>query len=96
MPSDDLGDSSELHALVGNRVQRRSRRGGRQCQKKQACGVKPVHRRPAVGPVVDVGGHALAAGDADQGRHEAVISVAVNRRSESHVRRANSPSGERR
>ncbi len=67
-----------------------------QRQKEQACGVKPVHRRPAVGPGADGGRHALAAGDADQGSHEAVISVAVNRRSESHVRRANSPSGERR
>lgn len=68
---------------------------GRNTQKEQACSVKPVHRRPSVGPVADVGGHALVAGDADQGRHEAVTSVAANRRGESRDRWANTASGER-
>jgi hypothetical protein len=51
-------------------------------------GIEPVHGGPAVGPVADVAGDALVAGDADQGRHEAVVAVAVIGRRKSHDRRA--------
>jgi hypothetical protein len=37
-----------------------------------------VHRRPPVGPVADVAGDAALAGDPDQGRDEAVVTLAVH------------------
>ena len=49
-------------------------------RRNSARGVEAVHRRPAVGAVADVAGDALVAGDADQGRHEAVVAVAVTGR----------------
>ena len=94
MPADHLGDVADRHALVGDRVQRRSRRGLLQRQAEEARGIEPVHGGPAVGPVADVAGDALVAGDADQGRHEAVVSVAVNRRRKSHDGRADAAGSE--
>ena len=94
MPADHLGDVADRHALVGDRVQRRSRRCLLQREAEQARGVEAVHGRPAVGPVADVAGDALVAGDADQGRDEAVVSVAVVGRRKSHDRRADAAGGE--
>src|SRR5260221_433391 len=82
------------HALIGDRVQPRSRRGLFQRQAEQVRGVEPVHGGPAVGPVADVAGDARVAGDADQGRHEAVISFAVHRRGEPHNGRADAAGSE--
>ncbi len=42
-------------------------------------GIEAVHGGPAVGPVADGAGGAPVAGDADEGRHDAVISLAVHR-----------------
>ena len=71
---------ADRHALVGDRVQHRSRRRLLQRQAEQARGVEAVHGGPAVGAVADVAGDALVAGDADQGGHEAVVAVAVHGR----------------
>ena len=80
MPSDDLGDVADRHALLGDRVQRRSRRGLFEPETEEARRIEPVHGGPAVAAVADVAGDALLAGDADQGRDEAVVPVAVIRR----------------
>ena len=88
MPADHLGDGADRHALVGDRVQRRSRRRRLQREAEQARGIEPVHGGPAVGPVADVAGDALVAGDVDQRRDEAGVSVTVHRRRQSHDRRA--------
>ncbi len=95
MAADHLGDVADRHALVGDRVQRRSRRRLLQREAEQARGIEAVHGGPAVGPVADVAGDAFVAGDPDEGRHEAVVSVAVIRRRESHDRRADTAGGER-
>ena len=92
--ADDLGDVAERHALVADRVQPGARGRGLQGQPEQARGIEPVHRGPAVGPVAHVGGQALGAGDADQGRDEAVIALAVHRRRQAHGRDAYAASGE--
>src|ERR1035437_648399 len=94
MPPDYFGDVADRHALVGDRVQRRSCRGVLQRQAEEVRGIEAVHGGPAVGPVADEAGDALVAGDADNGRHEAVISVAVIRRGESHDRRADAARSE--
>jgi hypothetical protein len=83
MPADRLGDGADRHALVRDPVQYRSRRSLLQRQAEEVRGIEPVNGGPAVGPIADVAGDALLAGDADQGRDEAVISVAVIRRGES-------------
>jgi hypothetical protein len=51
----------------------------------QAGGIEPVHRGPPVGAVTDVAGDATLPGDADQRGHEAVVALAVHRRSESQA-----------
>ena len=73
------------HALIGHPVQSRSRRGLLQGQAEKARRVEPVNGGPAVGPLGDVAGDALVTGDADKGRDEAVVSLAVVRRRESHT-----------
>ena len=83
-----LGDLAEGDALVADRVQDRAGRGGLDGQAGQAGGVGAVHGRPAVGAVTHVAGHAALAGDADEGGHEAVVAVAVDRRGEAQHRRA--------
>ena len=45
-----------------------------------AGGVEPVHGRPAIEPIADIGGHALLAREPDEARDEAVIAVAMDRR----------------
>ena len=67
VPADHLGDGADRHAFVGDRVQRRPRRGLLHGQAEQVRGVEPVHGGPAVGPVAEVAGDALVPGDADQG-----------------------------
>ena len=94
VPADDRGDVAERHALVADRVQARACGRGLQGQPEQARGIEPVHGGPAVGPVAHVGGQALRAGDADQGRDEAVIALAVHRRRQAHRRYAHAASGE--
>ena len=63
-------------------------------RRKRWRGVEAVHGRPTVGPVADVAGHALVAGDVDQGGDEAVVPFAVHRRREPHNRRADAARGE--
>jgi hypothetical protein len=75
-------------------VQHGSRRGLLQRQPEEVRGIEPVHGRPAAGAVAEVAGDALVAGDADQGRHEAAISIAVHRRREPQDGRADAARGE--
>jgi AcrR family transcriptional regulator len=63
-------------------------------ESEQTGGIQPVHSGPAVGPVTDVARDPLVAGDADQRRHEAVVSIAVVGRRESHHGRAHAARGE--
>ena len=51
-----------------------------QCEPIDAGGVEPVHGRPAVEPLADIGGHAFLAGELDRPWNEAVIAMAVDRR----------------
>jgi hypothetical protein len=53
-----------------------------QCEPIVAGGVEPVHGRPAVEPLADIGGHAFLAGELDEPWNEAVIAMAVDRRGE--------------
>ena len=92
--TDHLGDLADRHAFVGDPVQNRSGRGRLQRQAEEPRGIEPVHGGPAVGPVADVAGDALLACDVDQGGDEAVISVVVNRRRQSHDRRADAAGGQ--
>ena len=46
--------------------------------------IEPVSRRPTIGSITDIAGHAFFTGDVDQSDHEAVISVAMTRWGESH------------
>ena len=78
MPPDDRGDVAERHALVADRVQARACGRGLQRQPEQARSIEPVYGGPAVGPVTHVGRHALRPGDADQGRDETVIALALH------------------
>ena len=55
---DDLGDLAERDALVGDRVEQGPGRRFLQGQAEHPGGVHPVHGRPHVGPVADVGGQA--------------------------------------
>ena len=55
--------------------------GGAPLQRKpiDAGGVEPVHGRPAVKPIADIGGHALLARELDEPRNEAVFASAMDR-----------------
>ncbi len=86
--SDHLGDPSDRHAFLSDRVERRSGRGLLQCQAEQPRRIEAVGRRPAVGPVAHVARGAPVARDADQGRHEAVVPVPVTGRWKAHDRGA--------
>jgi hypothetical protein len=82
-PADGLGDVTERYALVTDSVQPRPGRRGFQRQPVQPGRVELVHGRPPAGPVADVAGDALVAGDPDQARHEAMsIRGAVHGRRE--------------
>ena len=94
MPSDHLGHLADRHALLRHRMQHRSCRGGLQSQAEHPRGVEPVHRRPAVGPVADVAGHALLACDTDHKCHEAVIAIPVAGRGQPDHGRAHATGGE--
>ena len=61
MPSDDLRDVAERNALVGDRVERRSRRGLFEREAKEARRVERVHGGPAGRAVADVAGDAVLA-----------------------------------
>ena len=86
--ADRVRDLADGDAFVGDGVEGRSRGGAFQREPEQPCGVEPVHRRPAVASVADVAGEAFLAGDADEGRHEAVVAVAVHGRGEADARRS--------
>ena len=87
--ADDGSEVADRHALVGDRVQHRSRRGLLCRQADQGRGVQYVHRGPAAGPVADVAADALVAGDADQAGDQAVeVAFAVHRAGHPHDRRA--------
>ena len=88
MAAHRLGDGTEGHAFVCHRVEDRAGGGSLDGQAGQAGGVGAVHGRPAVGAVAHVSGHAPLAGDADEGGHEPVVAVAVDRRGEAQHRRA--------
>ena len=75
-----LGDLTEADTLVAHCVQHRAGGSGLDGEAGQAGGVGDVHSRPAVGAVTHVSGHAALAGDADQGGHEPVVAVPVDRR----------------
>ena len=56
----------ERHALFGDGVERAAVRAALQRQPIDAGGVEPVHGRPAVVPVADIGGDAFLAREADE------------------------------
>ena len=95
VPADDLGDVKERHALVIDPVQPRARGCCLQGQPEQVRGVQPVHGGPAVGPLAHIGRQALRASDADEGRDEGVIALAVHRRRQAHHRDAYAAPGQR-
>jgi len=92
---DHLGDGADRHTLVRDRVQPRSRRCLLQSQAEQVCHIEPVHDGPTAGAVADEARDSLVTGNADQGREESVIPVAVTRRGESHNRRTDAKRSER-
>ena len=77
------------------------RRGGpsRQEQTRQqarkASSIRTVHRRPPIGPVSDVGGEATLAGDLDEGGHEPLVAVAVDRWRVAHNGRTHADAAKR-
>lgn len=79
MPSDQFGDLPERNALVGDGMEWSSG-VALDGQAEDACGVPPVHRRPAVVAVADVGSDAVLAGEADDPRYETVIAAPMDRR----------------
>src|SRR3984885_15742850 len=93
MPADYLGDLARRHALVGDGVEHRAAGTLLQRQAVQSGGIQPVARGPAIGPLADVAGHALAPGDLDQERDEPVIALAVDRGAGPHDRRADAALG---
>ena len=78
--ADHLRDLLERHAFFGDGVKRAALRAALEREPKDASRIEPMHGRPAVVPVADIGGDALFAREIDQARHEAVIAVAMNRR----------------
>ena len=64
--TDDLGALPEGHALVAGPAPQRPRRSSFQNQPEQVRRIELVYGGPAVGPIADIGGDALLAGDADQ------------------------------
>ena len=78
LSADDLCKLAKRHALLGHRVI--SGAGGTVLQRElnDPRGIDPVHGRPTVPCVADVGGNALLAGNADQLRHESMITLAMD------------------
>ena len=50
-----------------------------QREPKEVGSIQPVHRWPAVQPVVHVGGNLLFARNANEAGHEAIVAIAVHR-----------------
>ena len=95
MAAHRLGDLPEGDAFVGDGVQHRTGGSVFDSQARQAGGVGAVHRRPPVGAVTHVTGHAPLTGDADESGHEPVVAVAVHRRCEAQDRRADADAPQR-
>jgi hypothetical protein len=78
--ADYLCHHFERHALFGDGMERAT--GGSPLQREpiDAGRVEPVHGRPAVEPVADIGRYALLARELDEPRNEAVIAMAMDRR----------------
>src|SRR5580693_8852459 len=74
--ADGLSNRLRRDARFIDRVQRRARRRFLEGEANESCRVGAVHRRPAVGAVVDVARRAALAGNGDQGRDEAVVAFA--------------------
>ena len=82
--TDGLGDLPGRDSLVGDRVQGGPGRRLLDGEPEEAAGVQAVHGRPARGAVAGEAGDPLGPRDRDQGRHEAVVTVAVVGRSQPH------------
>src|SRR5882672_8002417 len=82
--TDDVRDPPGGHALVSNRVKPGSRRTVLERQPEEMGGIEPVHRRPSVAPLAQVGRDALLVRDANEGRYEAMIALTMDRQREAH------------
>lgn len=71
--ADRLRDLPNRHALFGDRVAARPGKPLLEDEPVQAGGIDPVHRRPAIEPVTDVGGHPLLPSDSDRAGGEAFL-----------------------
>ena len=78
---------ADRHALVGDRVQCRPRRGALQRQPEQVRSIEPVHGGPSVGPAADVAGDARSRAMPTRSRGSR-YHLAVHGRWEAHHGRA--------
>jgi MmyB-like transcription regulator ligand binding domain len=77
--ADCFCDGPHWNALFGSAMQARARCSFPQREPEQARRIKPMHRRPAVGTVADIGRKTLAASNFDQRRDKSMVACAVTR-----------------
>src|ERR1700722_11757412 len=78
MPADNLRNLSSRYALVGHAVILGARGTFFEHEPIEMSSIKPVYRRPAVESVADKCGNTSFTCDANQARHTAVITAAVD------------------
>ncbi len=86
--TDRLGNVLERHSLVGDGVVDGLRHALLQRQPIDPCGVQPMHARPAVDAVPEIGRNARLPGQANQDRNESVVAEAMDRGCQAHGRAA--------
>ena len=85
--ADRAGDVLERHAFLGGGVIALAGRPAFERETIDARRVEPVHTRPAVEAVADVGRLAFLARESHEARNETVVAAAMDRRREAHDRR---------
>src|SRR6266404_8069179 len=88
--ADDLGDLPKGYAFFGHAVITGPCSPFFQSEPEQMSSIEPMHCRPAVEPLADVGRSSFLTRYIDESRHKAVIAIAVNRRRKPHNRHAHS------
>ncbi len=86
-PTDDPGDIFEGHAFFSDCVIASPRGVVFECEPIEDSRIEPVHGRPAIEALADVGCRTLLPRKVDEDGNESVIAIAVNRRCETDDRR---------
>src|SRR6202042_3042359 len=89
-PADCFSDRSSRYALVGHTVVPCSDGTVLEHEPVEMSSIEPMHGGPAIEPVPDKYGNTLFPCDADQTRHKAVVTGAMDRRGKTQDRCANS------